>query len=44
MRMTSGLSQMMAGGGKLKAKGSTSASRRQVSKKDRRKARKRSRR
>ncbi|MBN1512164.1 MAG: signal recognition particle protein [Phycisphaerae bacterium] len=44
MRMTSSLSQMMAGGGTLKAKGSTAASRRQVSKKDRRKARKRGRR
>ena len=44
MRMTSSLSQMMAGGGTLKAKGSTAASRRQLSKKDRRKARKRGRR
>lgn len=44
MRMTSSLSQMMAGGGTLKAKGSTAASQRQVSKKDRRKARKRGRR
>ncbi len=44
MRITSSLSQMMAGGGTFKAKGSTAASRRQISKKDRRKARKRGRR